>query len=124
MAARIRDPLARCNRCPLFAGELRKSVGPLIRCSVCGGRVDHAHVRVLDQGDRLDRARVRQTEKDDIRHVQEFLSLREIVALVLIDAQKGEILPHPDALENLKTGRAGLAIYIYFRTHTVFPLKT
>ena len=89
-----------------------------------GGRVNHAHVRVLDQGDRLDRPRVRQTEKDDIRHVQEFLSLREIMALVLVDAQKGEIFPHPDALVNLKAGRAGLAIYIYFRTHTVFPLKT
>ena len=43
------------------------------------------------------------------------------MALVLVDAQKRKVFPHPDPFVNLKAGGAGLAIYIYLSTHTVSP---
>ena len=117
MAAGIGDPFAGSDGPALVRGQFRIAVGPVITGPVSCGSVDDTDVRIVDQGDGFDRARVRQTEEYDIRVVEEFLSFRQVVTLVFIDAQEGQVFPAADPFINLQACSSGLAVNIYFCLH-------
>ena len=87
-------------------------------------RVDDPHIRVLDQRDRLDRARVGEAQKYNIRHVEKFLPLIKVMPLVLIYAEQFKIRSLPDPLINLEACRPRLAVDIHFCLHSCPPVYT
>ena len=121
MAARVCDPLAGRDGSALLFGKLRISVGPVIGSAVCGGCVDHADVRILDQGDSLNGACVRKAEEYDVGVVQEFLTLVQIMTLFFLDPEKGEILSLSDPLVDLESCGAGLSVDINLCLHSNSP---
>ena len=114
MAAGIGDPLAVGDGIALLSGELRKPVGPVIVCAVGGRGIDYAHIGIVDQRDRFAGSVIGKTQKDNVRGIDKFPPLIVVVPLVLVDPQEFQIIPCPDPVKNLQTGRAALSVDVYF----------
>ena len=113
MAAGIGDAVAVRDRLALVRAEFGIAVGPVVAGPVGSGGIDHPHVGVVDQGDRLARAVVRQAQEDDVRGVQETAALLVVVPLVLIDPQQLQIISGSDPVVDLQAGRPALPVNVY-----------
>ena len=121
MTARVRYTLTRANRRPLRFRQLWIAIGPVWIRPVCRRRIDHAHVRIINEGNRFSGTFIRQTEKYDICAVEILLPLIRIVPELLRNPQQFEILALTDTVIDLKSRRATLTIDINFRLHDFLP---
>ena len=80
-----------------------------------GGAVDDPGVVVVDEGHRLHGGGVWQAEEDQVGRVEELLPLGGVLALVLVDQKKLDVLPGGQAVVYLQAGGALLAVDVYFR---------
>ena len=90
-------------------------MGPALRHPVGSGAVDDPGVVVVDEGHRFHGGGVGQAEEDQVGRVEELLPLGGVLALVLVDQKKLDVLPGGQAVVYLQAGGALLAVDVYFR---------
>ena len=117
VTAGVADPLALADQRAVELGQLRKAVGPVLRGAVGSGGVDDAGRRILHHAYRLPGSVVRQAQKHQVRFVEEFLPLRRVLALILVDEQQLNVRPGRQTIVNLEAGGALLAVNIYLGFH-------
>ena len=110
IAARVGHSLRRGHRRPLRPGQLREAVDPARRRAVRCAGVDHAGPTVADQPHGLAGGGVRQAEHDQVDLVDDAALDRRILRRVSAQADQLDLVARGQALTDLETGRAMLAI--------------
>ena len=117
VTAGVCQALRRTDSFSLLAREFREAVGPVIVRSVRCRCINHADIRIFNQGYRLAGTIIWQAKEYNVCRIQELLTFLEIVSLIFINAEEFEVIPLSDSVIDLKTGSAGLTVNVDFCFH-------
>ena len=95
-------------------GELGEAVRPAGGDSVGRGGVHHAHIRVLDHGDRLAARVVREAEHGYVAAVEGVASLFYVPAFRAVKHGELDVRPAGEPGVDAQPGRAGAAVDEHF----------
>ena len=131
------DPFPLRNLQSVAPGQFRESVCPsFLRPVGCGG-IDHSHPVIFDQPHRLSCRIIRQTQKGNIRLVDQPLSLFYILTLVRVNGKQLHILSFfksfvdpkacgafPPVNKNFYLHHASSSAPLFLNNHTLTYLKS